>query len=239
MVANTWKTACVYYIVLLMLSGCCGKLKGKPVSLKPNDPRPILSLQVTDSQEAEILVQQLELDVIRAEGPTIYFFKDPSKLHRLAELGYAIKSENPHDVFRRVVRIDRNVSETELVRSGILVINREKDFLIVKATIGQLKALVRAGSQIVAILDHEPRPRQIRIVVDSKQDVAKIGAMQIDIYSARLQKKTSEPPQPDRNIPIVIHGGAFDYQIDRLKENNYSVEILPDPVTKVRKGVQP
>lgn len=236
--ANSLKPVCVYYIVLfLMLAGCDGKLKGKPVSLKPNDSRPILSLQVADVQEAELVVQQLEIEVIRTEGPTIFFFKDASKLPRLAELGYSVKRESSYDVYRRVVRIDRSISEAELVKSGIWVINREKDSLIINATIGQLKALVRGGSQIVAILGHEPRPRQIRIVVDSKQDVAKIGAMQIDIYSAKpQQRKPIETPRKDRKVPIVIHGAAFDYQIDQLKENNYSIEILPDPVHKNRKG---
>jgi hypothetical protein len=185
---------------------------------------------VPDADEAELLVQQLGLEVVRIDGHTVYFFEDPSQMPRLTAMGYDVKPQNPHDVFRRVVRIDRSVAEKELNAMGVRVINREDRFLIVDATIGQLRALVRGGSQITAVSGHEPRPRQVRIVVSSTDDVRKIGAMGVDIYSAKPEpSEKPEPGQAERELKIVIYGGAFDYQIDQLKEAGYGVEILPEP----------
>lgn len=215
--------------VLLLLGGCKSVMK-ETVNLDPNDPRPILSVQVADADEAELLVQQGGLEVIRVDSNTVYFFEDANQVPRLVELGYEPKRQNPHDVFRRVVRIDRLVEESKLNAMGVRVINREDRFLIVEATIGQLRALVRGGSQIVAVSGLEPRPRQIRIIVSSTEDVRKIGAMEVDIYSAKPEpREKPDPDQTDRKVKIVIYGGAFDYQIDQLKIGGYSVEVLPKP----------
>ena len=220
-------------VALLILTGCEPKIEGKPVNLEPNDPRPILSVQVADADEAALLVQKLGLEVVRMEGLTVFFFEDANQLPRLVELGYDLQRQNAYDVFQRVVRIDRSISEDELVANGVRIINREKQYLIVAATIGQLRVLVRSGSQIVAISGHEPRPRQVRIVVESMEDVAKIGAMEVDIYSAKPERKELiDSHKTDRKVKIVIYGGAFDYQIDQLKEVGYSVEILPEPAPK-------
>lgn len=218
-------------IALLLLNGCQPMLEGERVDLEPNDPRPILSLQVEDADEATLLVQEIDLDVVRMEGLTVYFFEDVDQLPRLIDLGYDLEQQNPYNVFRRVVRIDREIPETELVASGIQIINREKQYLVVEGAIGQLMALERSGSRIVAISGHEPRPRQIRVIVASTEDVAKIGAMHVDIYSAKPERGTSvDPKGTDRDIHIVIYGGAFDYQIDQLRNADYDVEVLPEPV---------
>lgn len=217
-------------VALVILTGCEPKIEGQPVNLGPNDPRPILSVQVADADEATLLVQKLDIEVVRMEGLTVFFFKDADQLPRLVDLGYDLERQNAYDVFRRVVRIDRSVPEAELVANGVRIINREKRYLIVDATIGQLRALVRSGSQIVAISGHEPRPRQVRIVVESMEDVAKIGAMEVDIYSAKPERKELiDSHKTDRKVKIVIYGGAFDYQIDQLKHVGYSIEILPEP----------
>ncbi len=227
----------LYVVTLLLLTGCEPKIEGKPVNLEPNDPRPILSVQVADADEATLLVQKLGLEVVRMEGLTVFFFENVNQLPRLVELGYDLQRQNEYDVFRRVVRIDRSVPEAELIANGVRIINREKQYLIVNATIGQLRSLVRSGSQIVGISGHEPRPRQIRVIVESMEDVAKIGAMEVDIYSAKPEREKSiEPHQADRKTNIVIYGGAFDYQIDQLKDVGYSVEILPEPAPITRGG---
>ena len=220
-------------IAFLTLAGCKPKIEGHTVNLEPNDPRPILSIQVADANEAALLVQELKLDVVEMKGLTLFFFEDAEVLPRLQELGYELKQQNSYEVFRRVVRIDRSIPEAELVKNGVRVINREKQYLIVEATIGQLRALTRKNAQIVAISGDEPRPRQIRIVVDSMKDVAKIGAMEVDIYNAKPERKDSidyAQNSVDR-VKIIIHGGAFDYQIDQLEKQGYSIEILPEPTS--------
>lgn len=225
------KLECIYFIfALLILAGCQSKMKGVPVNLEPNNSKPILSVQVGDVDEATLLVQTLDLEVVRLEGLTVFFLEDTAKLSRMAALGYEVKQQNPYDVFRRVVRIDRSIPEAELVANGIQIINRERQYFVADASIGQLRALVRSGVSIVAVSGHEPRPRQIRVIVKSAEDVAKIGAMEVDIYSAKPEReKYDEEKQPDRKSGIVIYGGAFDYQIDRLRDLGYHVEILVDP----------
>ncbi len=217
-------------VATLLVSGCGSMVKQSTVSLAPNDPRPIVSVHVADADEAALLMQQVALDVVRVEGLTVYFFDDSNKRVRLAQLGYEIKQQNSHEVFRRVVRIDRSVPETDLIAQGVKIINREEKFLVIEATIGQLRALVRNGSQITAVAGNEPRPRQIRIVVDTHDDVARIGGLGVDIYSAKPER-TSPDVSDDRSPrrKIVIYGAALDFQIDQLKGAGYDVEVLPHP----------
>lgn len=217
-------------VATLLVSGCGPMAKQSTVSLAPNDPRPIVSVHVADVDEAALLMQHLALDVVRVEGLTAYFFDDPNKRVRLAQLGYEIKQQNSHDVFRRVVRIDRSVPETDLIAQGIKIINRQEKYLVIDATLGQLRALVRSGSQITAVAGNEPRPRQIRIVVDTLDDVARIGEVGVDIYSAKPER-TDPGVSDDRNRrrKIVINGAAFDFQIDQIKSAGYGIEILPRP----------
>lgn len=220
-----------FLVATLIVSGCYST--HGTVSLTPNDPRPIATIHVADADEAALLIQQLSLDVVRIEGPTVYFFDDPSKRGRMAQLGYELKQTNSYDVFRRVVRIDRSVPERELIAQGVIVINRDENFLVIDATLGQLRALVRNGSQISAVAENEPRPRQIRMIVDNTVDVAKIGALGVDIYSAKPERTYSDAPDEpsDRKArrKIVINGAAFDFQIDQLKGSGYGVELLPHP----------
>ena len=228
-----FKWACTASLIAVgLLLGCAKKLPGNPVNLEPDDPRPIVSVAVADADEAALLVQKFGLEVVRMGGSSVNFFADAGVLGQLRDFGYQVNPRNSYDVFRRVVRMDRSVPEAELLADGVRIINREKRYLIVAASIGKLKALARRGVQITAISDQEPRPRQIRIVVERTADVAKIGAMQIDIYSAKTQAtKPSEIEQTGRKANIVVYGGAFDDQIDQLRNAGYEVEILPPPAS--------
>lgn len=92
--SDSIRTSIVLLLTVLVVSGCQPKMDGEPVNLEPNDTRQILSVHVTDGNEATLLIQQLELDVIRIEGPTIYFFEPSNQLSRLAELGYELERQN-------------------------------------------------------------------------------------------------------------------------------------------------
>lgn len=224
----TLQESCLFIATLMLLMSCNNK---EYVNLDPDDPRPIFSVQVVDADESALLVQRIGLDIVRIDGHTIYFYEDSSQLHNMEEFGYEIKKENAFNIFRRVVRIDRSVPEAELIANGVRVINREKQFLIIDATIGQLRTLVRSGSQIESISVHEPPLRQIRIAVVTEEDIANIGAIGIDIYSAKSERKDQD--QIDTKVEIVIYGGAFDYQIDLLNAAGYIVEILREPAPKI------
>jgi len=59
-------------------------------------------------------------------------------------------------------------------------------------------------------------------------DVAAIGAMAVDIYSAsQNRRKPTDSQEGYHKAEIVIYAGAFDYQIDQLEDSGYSVEMLP------------
>lgn len=228
-----FKWVCTASLIAMgLLLGCAKKLPGNPVNLEPDDPRPIVSVAVADADEAALLVQKFGLEVVRMDASSVNFFADADVLGQLRDFGYSTKPRNSNDVFQRVVRMDRSIPEAELLAEGVRIINREKRYLIVAGSIGKLKALIRRGAQISAISDQEPRPRQIRIVVERTADVAKIGAMQIDIYSAKAQAaKPTDIEQGGQKANIVVYGGAFDDQIDQLRKAGYAVEILPPPAS--------
>jgi len=222
------KLCAFLFAALACMVACKPALEGEPVNLEPNDPRPILSLEVGDSDEAALLVQELDLEPVRMEGSTLYFFENDDQLNRLKELGYELRQQNSYEVFRRVVRIDRTVPEEELRASGIRVINREENYLVVEGSLAKLRALERAGSSMVAVGGHEPRPRQVRITAESMDDVAEIGAMAVDIYSVeRADRAKPDRAEQYRDGEIVVLAGAFDYQIDQLTAAGYSVEVFP------------
>lgn len=218
---------------LFFLGGCVSR---STVNLEPNDPRPIWGIQVADTDEAELLIQKLKLNVVKVEGSNLFIYEDQSQLQQVESLGYQIATENSYELFRRTVRINKKINEDNLHELGIKVINREPEYFIVNGTLSQLKAINRQGVIVSAIKSYEPRPRQIKVVVNNREDVAKIAALQVDIYSAKNSSHYyQEKDLYGDNINIDVYGGAFDYQIDQLKTMGYKVELLPDPLL-TRKG---
>ncbi len=199
---------------VFLISGCPGA-RFEPVDLAPEDPRPVLSVVVEDPTEVELLVQELELEPIGLEGNTLHFFDRANLRARLRDLGYTPRPANPQDVFHRVVRVQRRGEEERLVVSGVQIINREEEYWIVRGTLRQLHILRQLGYTIGAVGPDEPRPREVRIQVPTRQDVIEVGALDVDIYSV---EETREG--------FTIYGGAFDFQIDLLRERDYTVERI-------------
>ncbi|MFQ6007080.1 MAG: hypothetical protein ACE5OQ_16440 [Woeseia sp.] len=194
------------------------------MDLEPKDPRQIYSVQVADAMEAALLQQPLKLEPIAREGSTLYFFDAPGLNDRLRTFGYEPIAANPYEVYRRVVRVERRGSEQELIAAGIRIINREKTHWVVEGSLANLRMLERSGYRLSPLPRNEPRPREVRIRAKSKADVAKIGALHIDIYSVVEVKEGFE-----------VYAGAFDYQIDRLREKGFTVQRI----STVKQGVQP
>ena len=73
-----------------------------------------------------------------------------------------------------------------------------------------------------------------RILVPSTDDVARVGALGVDIYSAKRERPRQDTTEErGTGEMIVIHGAAFDFQIDQLKNAAYNVEILTAPPSGV------
>lgn len=213
-----WK----YSLVWLCLSCCVlascvrGPKKGTTdVDLSPHDRRPVLQITVADGTEVALLEQQLKIEPVYAVGSTLYLFETPEISGRLREIGYTPTQADPYQVFQRVVRVGKQGDEDELLKTGVRLINREPEYWVVNGTLTQLNTLVRIGYNLSKIAPHEPRPREVKITVKNKEDVAWIGSIHVDIYSVAEEKRV-----------WTVYGGAFDEQIDRLRKRNLEVEII-------------
>jgi hypothetical protein len=181
------------------------------------DARPTYRIQVDDADEAAIVQQEMKLDVVRVAGRDMDFHADAAQLARLKDSDYQVQQLDPQQNTFRVVRIPRRGKEAALLQStGVTLINREEDYWVVRASVAQLKLLRNAGYK-VAPLDHEVRPRDVRILVNEPADVQRVNEMHVDIFSARRDPKGK----------IVIEGAAFDAQIDALRNARYDVTVLP------------
>ena len=160
------------------------------------DTRPVASIEVADSDEIDVLAQQLGLKPIRAEGSRVFFVAEPAMLNRLRKTGYTITSEDPLTVYRRVVRVAGNPSAALLKELNIQFINRPPPTLIVSGSLAALKKLADAHYEISSIASDEPRPRQIRITVPSKADGQIVAQLQVDIYSEEPQNRPVRPSGP-------------------------------------------
>jgi len=203
---------------LVLFLGClalasCGR--EEQVNLTPNDPRPIYGVTVADADEVALLQQQLKLEPVTAKNTTLYFFAAPGLVEKLVELGYAPAQEAPYRVFERVVRVNKKGAETELLKTGVELINRERDYWVVRGSLAQLTAIQRIGYRITNVDGDEPRPREIKVAVHSLEDVRAVYALHVDVFTVQELKEG-----------YLVYGGAFDRQIDRMREKGFEVELI-------------
>jgi len=214
-VENIVKFFSLIFLGLLFANCICSHTENNKVDLAPNDSRPVYSITIADGNELALLKQQLKIEPVYARGKTLYFLKDEVLIEKLEALGYRPVKENPYDVYERIVRVKRRGKEEELMKTGVRLINRENSYWIVRGNLEQLKILQRLGYRINRISQEEPRPREVRILVKQKEDVAWVAAIHVDIYTVIRE---------DRGF--AIYAGALDYQIDKLREREYEVEII-------------
>jgi hypothetical protein len=168
---------------------------------------------VEDESEAALLTQELDLERVRLEGTTLHFVGTPALLDRLRATGYSPVPSDRLEVERRVVRVYRRGEESAVLETGVRLVNRERDYLVVDGTLQQLQLLRRLGYRLTAVGLNEPRPREVRILVRSQDDVQRVNELHVDIYSVQ------QTPNG-----VVISAGAFDGQIDALRAVGYQVE---------------
>jgi hypothetical protein len=78
--------------------------------------------------------------------------------------------------------------------------------------------LKRLNYRVAELGKDEPRPRQIRVLIDKLEDVGKVAPLLADIFN--------EEPAGKR---FAVYGAAWDDMIDELKARGYAIEPLPDP----------
>ena len=213
-----------------VILGAIACSKGAPPNLPPTTsgpgtfrlPPPSSSaryiVSVSDPDEIALLIQQLKLRQAIAARGLLYFEADNSQLGRLRELGYELKQVDPETVDSRVVRVRRTAPEENLRESGVIVVTREGTHWIVSGTIAQLRRLAGAGFRLDSLGPGEPRPRWIRVVVKTEDDVQRVANMEVDIFGVA-----------DSAGVYRILGAALDMQIDRLRQAGFTVTLLPTP----------
>lgn len=207
-----WKAKVLFIIVPWMFVGCA---QPEAVRLTPLDDRPVDAVTVGDSQESALLVQQLGLEPIRAEGGRLYFVSSPAVRERLQALGYAPERVDGMQVERRTVRVHRRGEERDMLASGVRLINREAGYWVVSGTLEQLTALRTGGYRLAGVAPGEPRPREVLITLPLDADPASLGQYGLDLYSMRRT-----------DAAIEITAGAFDAQIDALRAAGIQVDRI-------------
>ncbi len=199
----------------LTVAACSSTPRGAPLPLTPRETRPIAAITIGDATEVSLLVQELSLETIRAEGNRLYFVADSRVTQRLRDLGYAPESADILQVERRTVRVYRRGDEAEMLRSGVTLINREPDYWVVNGSLRQVASLPTRGYRITALGPNEPLPREVRIRLPAGQSSLVLGPFELDIYSVY-----SAP------TGVEVTAGAFDAQIDALRAAGYTVERI-------------
>ncbi|MEO6327286.1 MAG: hypothetical protein ABIO55_00050 [Ginsengibacter sp.] len=213
----------LFFYIATFFEACVSSKSG--VSLTPPDKRPVSSVLVEDATEAEILQQELKLEIVKIEGSRLYYYDENNSItNQLRQTGYQeITSEDQQQVYKKYVmlRLPKSTDTTyrelfvALSKELVHVINREKDHWIIYGTLASLKNLKKSG-YILHEPTYELRPREVDIHVGAAEDVQKISALGVDIFSTEYIKTSNG---------IIIHGGAFDYQIDSARAMNFTVTI--------------
>ena len=190
-----------------------------PVSLEPNDGRPLFSIEVGDGIETALIQQRLRLEPLRLEGKRLYFHDTGDIRAQLAAFGYEPAPADPYRVYERVVRVRKRGDEAALRRAGVTLINREAEAWIVRGDLGTLRGLVSAGYLITPIASNEPRPRYIRVYVSTPAQAQEVGRI-VSIYASGRAG--------DQERGLLLAAEAFDTDIDALIAAGYRIERI-DP----------
>jgi hypothetical protein len=219
-----------------MAGGCC--LCRYPGSTVPGGgPLPVLdSIVVEDPLEAALLQQELGLKPYRVVGRTLYY-EDTGLAPRLIALGYQPQRAVSEAVVERLVRVHRRKKagareEQALQEAGALIVLRERNYWIVRASVERLRLLSRLGFRLEGLGGREPRPRQVLVQVATLEQVGAVARAGVDIYA--VAPAPVSPAYEQQRRGYVISGGAFDYAIDTLREQGFEVTLEPDPPGVVR-----
>jgi hypothetical protein len=201
-----------------MLIACAQR---QELSLRPPSDRAVYSIKVDDATEIDLLRQQVHLDILKVQASDVYFYADNQDiLKQLTSLGYGEpQSRSLDDVYMLYGKVSGNYDEKEIRRLGVIVVNKEKDHLIVYGSLGRLKEVKKLGYDLLQS-DYEVRPREIEVKVKAQPDVQRIYDLGVDIFTA----------VKDSSGGFTIYGSAFDFQIDSINKMNYEVKIIKSKI---------
>lgn len=219
---NIRNTAWLLLGSLLFLSACVSSKKG---DLTPENNTPVYSVAVEDATEASLIEQEVKVTVLQVSNNRLYYYDENNRYaEQLKQLGYGeTQKEDLYQVYKKYqklllkgVKDSLPVFRNKLQELKITLINQEKDHWVVYGNLAALNQLKKQGYSLQK-MDYEVRPREVEIQVNKQEDVQKISELGIDIHSAQAAKT-------DRSI--IIHGSAFDHQIEAVKAMGFTVKII-------------
>jgi len=204
----------IFLIGLLLTTSGCPQKGSAILRLQRKELRKVVSVQVQDLAEAELLRQKYGLEIVEADGRRVYFFA-PNRTTRaqMEAMDYQLQAGEALTVFHRLVRVTKRGNLADLEKFGVRYIQSERDCWIVRGNLKQLRALEKAG-YVLLPLEAEVRPRLIEVMLTKQADVQRVAEVNVDILSVERQ--------PSDFYKIFAY--AFDCQIDRLKEMGFHLE---------------
>ncbi len=210
-------------ILFVVLAISCTTVKTG--DLEPASKVPVYSITVEDATEAAILEQELKLQILKIEGNQLYYSDENGAMaDRLVQFGYNRPTkEDPYQVNKtyrmlllKSVKDSLPVMLAKVKELKITLINQEKDHWVLYGSLADLKQLQAQGYQLTK-LNYELRPREIKVEVESREDIQKIANLGVDIFSSASSQT--------RRI-IIVEGSAFDHQIEEIRKMGFTVTVV-------------
>lgn len=201
----------------------------KTGDLEPASKLPVYSIKVEDATEAAILEQELKLQILKLEGNQLYYSDEKGAMgDRLVQFGYDRPTkEDPYQVNKtyrmlllKSVKDSLPALAAKLKELKLSVINQEKDHWVLYGSLAALQQVQSKGYQL-AKLNYELRPREIKVEVESREDIQKIANLGVDIFSSASSQT--------RRI-IIVEGSAFDHQIEEIRKMGFTVTIVKQKI---------
>lgn len=212
------------FLLILLTAGTSTGRSAQEYKEPENPHQALYRIEVEDSVEAGLIEQQLKIKPVLVHNRALYYYGNEEINELLRRYQYAPVRVNKEDVLTRLVVVHRKTrDESDLVKAGVTVVLREREYWVVRGTLRQLQLVEQLGFALEEVGRREPRPRQVRIIVSRREQVAEVATLRVDIYDTTKSEKG-----------YAIMGGAFDDSIDELKAAGFKVEILPDPPGVIR-----
>ncbi len=97
--------------------------------------RALYRIDVEDSIEAGLIEQQLKIKPEMVRDRSFYFYGDEETIELIRRYGYQPIRTNREDVLTRMVMVKKKNSEEDLLKAGVTVVLREREYWVVRGTL--------------------------------------------------------------------------------------------------------
>src|SRR5712692_65629 len=132
----------------------------------------LYSIEVEDAIEAGLIEQQLKIKPEFLRGHTFLCYGDEAANASLRQFGYFPAPVEEDSVFTQIVRVALKGNAQAIRELGVTMVLAERTTWVVRASPRQVLLLRRLGYQVIPLGPNEPRPRQVRLIVGTPEQVA-------------------------------------------------------------------